>query len=138
MRYPQDKATTLARVKVPISAGAPRFVPIGDQTRYVLLEEVMAHNLDLLFPDMEVVDCELFRVTRNANTSRNEDHADDLLALIESTLQDRKFSPIVRLQVQPGMVPLHRGRLAAELGLNEERDVFEVSFMMGMLDIWQL
>ncbi len=138
LRYPQDKATTLARVKVPISAGAPRFVPIGDQTRYVLLEQVMAHNLDLLFPDMEVVDCELFRVTRNANTSRNEDHADDLLALIESTLQDRKFSPIVRLQVQPGMVPLHRGRLAAELSLNEERDVFEVSGMMGMRDLWQL
>ena len=138
LRYPQDKNNSLARVKVPISAGAPRFVQIEKTGRFVLLEDVMSHNLDLLFPEMEIVNCELFRVTRNANTSRNEEHADDLLALIESTLKDRKFSPIVRLQVQPEMDPVHRGRLAAELGLNEETDVFEVSGMMGMRDLWQL
>ena len=138
LRYPQDSTTSLARVKVPISAGAPRFVRVGDRHRYVHLEDVMAHNLDMLFPGMEIVGCELFRVTRNANTSRNEEHADDLLALIESTLKDRKFSPIVRLQVAPDMDPIHRGRLAAELGLNEASDVFEVSGMMGMRDLWQL
>jgi polyphosphate kinase len=87
---------------------------------------------------MEVQACSLFRVTRNANTSRNEDHADDLLSLIESTLQDRKFAPIVRLQVQPGMDPLHRGRLAAELGLDEQSDVFEIAGMMGMRDLWEI
>lgn len=138
LRYPHEKTTSLARVKVPISAGAPRFVQIGKSSRFVMLEDVMGHNLDLLFPEMEIVNCELFRVTRNANTSRNEDHADDLLALIESTLKDRKFSPIVRLQVQPEMDSVHRGRLAAELGLNEETDVFEVDGMMGMRDLWQL
>ncbi|MBW2518841.1 MAG: polyphosphate kinase 1 [Deltaproteobacteria bacterium] len=138
LRYPQEKATSLARVKLPISAGAPRFVQVIKQQRYVFLEDVMANNLDMLFPGMEILNCELFRVTRNANTSRNEEHADDLLALIESTLQDRKFSPIVRLQVHPDMDSVHRGRLAAELGLNEETDVFEVSGMMGMRDLWQL
>jgi polyphosphate kinase len=138
LRYPQEKTTSMARVKVPISAGAPRFVQVGKDTQYVLLEEVMANNLDLLFPEMEIVSCEIFRVTRNANTSRNQEHADDLLALIESTLQDRKFSPIVRLQIQPGMDPVHRGRLAAELGLDEDEDVFEVKGMMGMRDLWQL
>ncbi|HKL26299.1 MAG TPA: polyphosphate kinase 1 [Desulfuromonadales bacterium] len=138
LRYPEESAISLARVKVPISAGVPRFVRVGNQHRYVLLEDVMAHNLDMLFPGMDIVGCELFRVTRNANTSRNEEHADDLLALIESTLKDRKFSPIVRLQVAPDMEPAHRGRLAAELGLNEAIDVFEVSGMMGMRDLWQL
>lgn len=138
LRYPQDKATSLARVKVPISAGAPRFMQVLAQQKYVMLEDVMAHNLDLLFPEMEILDCELFRVTRNANTSRNEERADDLLALIESTLQDRKFSPIVRLQVQPDMNAQNRGRLAAELGLDEAEDVFEVKGMMGMRDLWQL
>ncbi len=138
LRYPQDTATSLARVKVPISAGAPRFMQVLARQRYVLLEDVMAHNLDMLFPEMEILNCELFRVTRNANTSRNEERADDLLALIESTLQDRKFSPIVRLQVPPGMNALHRGRLAAELGLDEAADVFEVQGMMGMRDLWQL
>jgi polyphosphate kinase len=98
----------------------------------------MANNLDMLFPGMEILSCELFRVTRNANTSRSEEHADDLLALIESTLQDRKFAPIVRLQVPPDMSPAHRGRLAMELGLDQGEDVFEVGRMMGMRDLWDI
>jgi len=138
LRYPGERELSLARVKVPVSAGAQRFVRVGQRFRFVLLEEVMMANLDLIFPGMEIVSCSLFRVTRNANTSRNEEHADDLLALIESTLQDRKFAPIVRLQVQPGMDPLHRGRLAAELGLDEHNDVFEIDGMMGMRDLWDV
>ena len=62
----------------------------------------MANNLDLLFPGMEIDACELFRVTRNANTERDEEEADDLLAMIESELRDRRFAPIVRLEVEHG------------------------------------
>ena len=49
--------------------------------------------------------CELFRVTRNANTERDEEEADDLLAMIESELRERQFAPIVRLQVGAGIDP---------------------------------
>ncbi|HEY7746234.1 MAG TPA: polyphosphate kinase 1, partial [Desulfuromonadales bacterium] len=138
LRYPEDKELSLARVKVPISAGAPRLMRVGDRDSFVLLEEVMANNLDMLFPGMEVVSCELFRVTRNANTEKSQEHADDLLALIESALLERKFAPIVRLEVKPGMDPVRRGRLAAELDLNEEQDVFEVDGMMGMRDLFEI
>ena len=79
------------------------------------LAELRGRPLDMLFPEMEIEGCELFRVTRNANTEKNEEHADDLLSMIESELQDRKFAPIVRLETAPGMDPTHRGRLAAEL-----------------------
>ncbi len=142
LRYPQEEETSLARVKIPVGAGAPRFIEVpthnNEFNRFVLLEEVVANNLDLLFPGMEVLGCDLFRVTRNANTSRNEEHADDLMGMIESALQDRKFAPIVRLQIRPGMNSVYRGRLAAELGLNEETDIFEVEGMMGMRDLWQV
>jgi len=138
LRYPSEREVSLARVKVPISAGAPRLMQVGKEHRYVLLEEVMANNLDQLFPGMEVVACELFRVTRNANTEDHHEHADDLLAMIESHLQSRKFAPIVRLQINPWMDPVRRGRLAFELGLDESSDVFEVKGMMGMRDLWQI
>jgi polyphosphate kinase len=138
LQYPEDRELSLARVKVPISAGAPRLMRVGERDNFVLLEEVMANNLDMLFPGMEVVSCELFRVTRNANTERSQEHADDLLALIESALLERKFAPIVRLEVKPGMDPVRRGRLAAELGLNEEQDVFETEGMMGIRDLLEI
>jgi polyphosphate kinase len=138
VRYPGEAELSLARVKVPIGAGAPRFVRIGDKDQFVFLEEVISHNLDILFPGMEVVRSERFRVTRNANTEKYEEKADDLLAKIESELQERKFAPIVRLELMPGMDPLHRGQLASELGLDEEEDVFEVEGMLGVRDLFEI
>jgi polyphosphate kinase len=138
VRYPDDDHSALTRIKVPIGSGIPRFLRVGDDTLFVPLEDVMANNLDLLFPGMVIEACELFRVTRNAVTERSESQADDLLALIESELRDRKFAPIVRLEVKKNMDPLHRGMLAAELGLDEEADVFEVDGMMAKRDLFEL
>ena len=138
LHYPDEPEMVMARVKVPVGSGVPRLLRVGEGTRFIPLEDVMAHNLDLLFPGMEVDSCELFRVTRNANTERDEDQADDLLALIESELRDRKFAPIVRLQTIAGIDPAHRGMLAAELGLDETKDVYETDVMIGMRDLMEL
>lgn len=138
VRYPREKEVSLARVKVPLGTGVSRFMRVGKSERYIPLEEVMAANLDMLFPGMKVVSCEFFRVTRNANTEKDEEKADDLVAMIESELQERKFAPIVRLEVVPGMDPVHKGRLAAELDLDEDSDVFEVSEMLGMRDLLEI
>ena len=98
----------------------------------------MSHNLDLLFPKMQIEACEVFHVTRNANTSRDEDRAEDLLAMIESEVRGRKFARIVRAVVQKDMDPDRRGMLAAELGLDEVADVFETDGMMAMRDLFEL
>ncbi len=133
-----DGDTSLARVKVPIGSGVRRFIRVGESLRFVALEDVIAHNLDLLFPGIEVASCELFRVTRNANTERDEEEADDLLALIETELRDRRFAPIVRLEVGFTMDPARRGMLAAELGLDERADVFETEGLFEERDLMEL
>ena len=138
LHYPNDPVPLMARVKVPRGAGVPRFIRVRDSLVFVPLEEIMAHNLDLLFPGMVIDRTELFRVTRNADVESDEDKADDLLALIESELQERKFAPIVRLEVAKGMDSTHRGRLAAELGLDRQADVFEVDGFLGIGDLFQL
>jgi polyphosphate kinase len=138
VRHPKDDVPSLARVKVPVGPGIPRLMRVGDDDVFVCLEDVMARNLDLLFPGMEIDGCEVFRVIRNASTERDEEKADDLLAMIQSEVRDRKFAPIVRLQVAPGMLDLHRGMLAAELGLDESADVVEVDGMLGMRDLMEL
>ena len=114
LHYPNDPAPLMARVKVPLGSGVPRFIQVRDSMMFVALEEIMANNLDLLFPGMVIERTELFRVTRNADVESDEDKADDLLALIESELQERKFAPIVRIQIAHGMDSTHRGRLAAD------------------------
>ena len=136
--HPKDTEPLMTRIKVPVGAGIPRFVRVGDGKRFVRLEDIMARNLDLLFPGMAVESCELFRVTRNAQTERDEEEADDLLAMIESELRDRRFAPIVRLEVGAGMDPVHRGMLAAELGLDEQADVVDVDGMPALRDLMEI
>jgi polyphosphate kinase len=139
LRAPDDTEPSLARVKVPVGLGIPRFLRVDGTRRFVPLEDVVAHTLDLLFPEARIEGFEFFRVTRNANTERDEDEADDLLALIESELRERRFAPIVRMEAVRGMNPTHRGMLAAELGLDERDDVFEIEDgMLALRDLMEL
>ncbi|MFV9615270.1 MAG: polyphosphate kinase 1 [Gammaproteobacteria bacterium] len=139
LRHKGGSMSHIARIKVPVTKGiAPRFIQVGKENKFVRLEDVIANNLDLLFPGMTIVSCELFRITRNAIAEVEEEEPDDLLLMIESELRHRHFAPIVRLQVQSGMNPTHRGMLAAELGLNEESDVYEVDTVMAMCDLFEI
>ncbi|UCH41922.1 MAG: polyphosphate kinase 1, partial [Gammaproteobacteria bacterium] len=137
LRHSDAEDELRARVKVPVGLGIPRFLQVPDSHTFVPLESVMAQNLEVLFPKMEIVACETFYVTRNANTARDEDRAEDLLAMIESEVRHRRFANIVRVVVQQGMDPTRRGMLAAELGL-DEADVFEKKGLLSTRDLLSL
>ncbi len=138
LRYPKGTETSLARVKVPVGAGIPRFLQVGTENRFVPLEDVMSNNLDLLFADMIVEACEVFYVTRNANTEKDEGRANDLMEMIESEVRDRKFAPIVRVVVQDTMDPVRSGMLAAELGLDNHNDVYQTPGMLATRDLMEI
>ncbi|MDX1571443.1 MAG: polyphosphate kinase 1 [Xanthomonadales bacterium] len=126
VRRRRQGASSLVRVKVPVGPAMPRFIRVPDAgDTFVRIDEVVAANLDLLLPGMEIESCEEFRVTRNAITEKDEEEADDLLELIQSELRERKFAPIVRLEVEGGMRPGSRRMLARALGLDRHADVFE-------------
>jgi polyphosphate kinase len=144
LRHPEEDRELVARVKVPVGQGIPRFLSVGAIAggpsgwwRLVPLEEVMAGNLDLLFPGMEVVASDVFRITRNADTEGDEEQADDLLAMIELELRERKFAAIVRITLLRGAREEHRQLLAQELELEPE-DVFEKPGLLGLCDLAEL
>ncbi len=138
LTYKNDDEEVRARVKVPVGSGIQRFLPVGDSFRFVPLEQVISNNLDLLFPKMTIRACELFHVTRNANTDHDEERAEDLLAMIESEVRERRFAPIVRMVVEEDMDSFRRGMLAAELGLNEHYDVFTPGGMMARSHLMEI
>jgi len=92
--------------------------------RFVFLEEVIAANLDLLFPNVDVLDWSTFRVTRNAEVRRNEEVAEGLIEMIEGVLRDRRFATVVRLEVSADMPDEVLSLLLDQLDL-DEREVFE-------------
>ena len=89
-----------ARIKVP--PVLPRLLEV-EPARFVLIDQMIDANLDILFRGMEVVEHHLFRVTRNADLAIEEDEADDLLMAIEEELRRRRFGKVVRLEVERSM-----------------------------------
>ncbi len=128
----------LNRIKIPHGVGVPRFLKVGKRHLYLTFEELVANNLQVLFPGLQIHSCEYFRVTRNAVTDRMEEQANDLLVMIESALRDRKFADIVRLQISKDFNPVRRGMLAAELGIDEKEDVSEAPDILGKSDLMEI
>ncbi len=134
----EQGAPVLARVKVPGSL--PRFVPLDappGQRWFVLIEDLIAHNLEALFPGMRVKAAYTFRVTRDADLDLQEDEADDLLQAIESELRRRRFGEPVRLEIEAGMPDALRDKLLEALEL-DPADCFAIDGMMGTSDLWTL
>jgi polyphosphate kinase len=135
VRDPQTQVTTFARVKVPKEM-LPRFVPAGEGTTFVALEQLIAANLDALFPGMEIVDHGFFRVTRDADFDIS-DEADDLLRAVEAELRRRRFGEVVRLEVDTKMSPPLRDELIEALEV-EARQVYVIDGLLDLTDLWQI
>jgi polyphosphate kinase len=135
VRDPVTNVETFARVKVPKEM-LPRFVPTGDGYTFVPLEDLIAKHLDTLFPGMEIVDYDVFRVTRDADFTVS-DEADDLLQAVEDELRRRRFGDVVRVEVGAGMSPAIREQITGSLDVGPE-DVFDVPGLLDLQDLWDV
>ncbi|MDA0161443.1 polyphosphate kinase 1 [Solirubrobacter ginsenosidimutans] len=135
VRDPVTDVRTFARVKVPKEM-LPRFVPVGDGKTFVPLEDVIAENLDSLFPGMEILDRHVFRVTRDADFSVSDD-ADDLLQAVEEELRARRFGEAVRVEVGDGMSEAMLDQISRALEVGEA-DVFQVSGLLDLNDLFDI
>jgi polyphosphate kinase len=134
LRDPETKAEVFARVKVPKEV-LPRFLTIG-KNKLVPLESAIARHLDALFPGMEILHHEVFRVVRDADFTVSDD-ADDLLRAVEDELRRRRFGEVVRLEVAADMEPELRRRLVDWLSL-EERQAYDVEGLLDLGDLWEV
>jgi polyphosphate kinase len=91
--------TELAVVQVPRSL--PRVVRLPDGrsgASLVLLSNIVAEFVPLLFPGMQVTGCYPFRVTRNSDLFVDEEEIDDLRRALEGELAHRRYGAAVRLE----------------------------------------
>ncbi|HWD86308.1 MAG TPA: polyphosphate kinase 1 [Solirubrobacteraceae bacterium] len=134
LRDPETDQEAYARVKVPKEV-LPRFVEIEKEV-FIPLEDIIARHLDALFPGMEIIAYDLFRVTRDADFDVS-DEADDLLRAVEDELRRRRFGEVVRLEVGADMDPEMRARLVEWLGVTPNQ-VYDVESLLDLSDLWQI
>jgi polyphosphate kinase len=134
VRDPETGEQRFARVKVPELL--PRFQRVGDRGIFVPLEQVISHFLPWLFPEMEIVECTAFRVTRDADFEVS-DEADDLLEAVELELRRRRFGDAVRVEVSTSMSDDMRARLLDGLDA-EEGQLYPIDGLLDLADLTQL
>jgi polyphosphate kinase len=125
---PETGERRFVRLKVPNVF--PRLVAL-DEGRYLPAEELIAAHLPTLFVGMIVEEWAVFRVTRNADLTLEEEEADDLLEAVEFELRRRRFNRPVRLEVQDSIGGEVLDLLVREL----EIDPGNVSRHRAMLDL---
>ncbi|MGB0121502.1 MAG: polyphosphate kinase 1 [Solirubrobacterales bacterium] len=137
LKDPETATQVLARIKVPKEL-LGRFIEVGTEDRNVLvpLEDVIADNLELLFPGVDVVDYGYFRVTRDADFNVS-DEADDLLEAVQEEVRRRRFGEVVRLEVSSHMDPTLKETLVDVLRL-QENEVFDISGLLDLKDLWDV
>ena len=123
-----------ARVKVP--SVLPRFVKIPETANhtFVPLEQVIANNLEALFPGMEILSYYPFRITRDAELDIEEEEADDLISALQEELRKQKFGAVVRMEIAIDIPTDIRKELIEQLGITET-DVYDIPGLIGLGDL---
>ena len=147
----EDQELDFVRLKIPDVL--PRLVDLndlllrydsptsGDEITLLWLEDIIANNLDALFPGMAVVEHHPFRVTRNADIdfeAEQEDHLLDMSALIEESIREREFGNVVRVSVQDDISAVTLDRLVEELQVNPILDVYKVGAPLGSRNLFEV
>ncbi|GJL69203.1 MAG: polyphosphate kinase [Nitrospirales bacterium] len=147
-----ERGECFARIKVP--SLFPRLIRIPDEsqvsddeqmglatgtesTNFVWLEDIIAANLDLLFPGLTIQASYYFRITRDADFEIEEDEAGDLLSAIEEQIDLRQFGSVVRLELDRDMPDSIKDILVRNLNLAPYQ-VYTYDFRLGLSNLLEL
>jgi polyphosphate kinase len=146
LKRDEDNHLEFVRIKVPNTL--PRLVNLGKhvakyghdlpQDHFVWIEDVIAHNLDLLFPGMEIIESFPFRITRNVDIDYEHEQDLDLLEIIEAGVHERQFGFTVRLSVPVDISDDMLERLIDELEIDPNRDIYHFQGGLGSSSLFEL
>lgn len=125
-----EAGTRLARVKIPDTTG--RLIRLSKRRHeYLLLEDLIRHNLRHLFPGVTIQGAYVFRVIRDADIEIRELEAGDLIESIEQTIRLRRFGDPVLIEVEASMPEPVRQNLMRMLALDDS-DCFQIEGLLGL------
>lgn len=130
-----DDDKTFARIKIPKLV--EQWIQIDDSNRYIHVIEVIQAYVADLFPEMTVKGTVIFKVTRNADSDREDEDTEDLLAMIEEELRQRRFAEVVRVEFSSCTDHWLKTFLMKELELKDE-DIYQMPAEFDLIDLGSL
>jgi len=113
-----------------------RFIKV-DNT-FVLIESIVEHFIEELFPGFKLVASAPFRVTRNADLAIEEEEADDFLEMLEEGIRSRNKGAIVRLELNGDADEDIVNFLCKYLNIKEHDTYYYKNVPLNMGAFWQI
>jgi polyphosphate kinase len=121
-------------VRIKIPPFVPRFIPVEkDSNKFVLVEDLIAANVQMLVPEATPDACHLFRITRDGDIGLREEEAEDLLQMMEENLKQRRFGDVVRLEVSKKMPCEMVKYLTESLEISSD-DIYQIDGPINIAD----
>ncbi len=114
-----------------IPSSVDRFIRLpGERIRYLPIEQMIGLFLDHLFPGFAVVSQGVFRVLRDSEVEIEEE-AEDLVALFETALKQRRRGHVIHLALDARMPAELRDFLVEKLDA-AATDIFATAGLLGL------
>ena len=104
---------------------------------FVFLEDLIANNLNALFPTEQNLTAYPFRLTRNGEIDILMDESADFIRSVQRSLSTRKVGFPTRLEFDKKMPVQIRKLIAKKVGLPDYL-TYEFDGPLGLVDFWQL
>jgi len=133
------------RIKIP-GESISRFISIPvelndkESTKYtgIAIEQIIANNLSMLFPGMDVKEYSFFRVTRDADLELRDIEADDLMSALEEGLRKRrKGGEVVRLEVSINTPKVILDLLQEGMNIDKE-NLYQIEGLLALDELIEL
>lgn len=138
LRKPKQVPVHLALVQVPSVLRRFVLLPEREGHQFLALEIVIRRYLQKLFPGMDVLDCHVFRITRDSDFDLDDyEEIKDLIEVIEQQIRERRRGAATRLEIEEGAPIELIDYLRDALDL-EEQDVYEVPSPLDLRGLFEI
>lgn len=134
LQQPDNTEHLFARIKVPQTLSRWLTFQEGRQYVFVPIESLIEARLSALFPGMEILEHQHFRITRNAEVETEIEDPEDLLEVVQEELRARRFADTVRVQITANMSAEMRQYLIEGLEVTDQ-DIYELPEPLGKVDL---
>jgi len=134
-----EKDHKISFVQIPLNLARFYVIEREDLVVFLPIEELIRHQLQVLYRNVEIESTTLFRITRNGDFDvvEHEDTETDFVDEIKKKIKDRRLGRVTRVEVEQEHSEFLLGEMLKRWSL-EKSDIFVKQSILDFTCFWQI
>jgi polyphosphate kinase len=134
-----EKDHKISFVQIPLNLARFYVIEREDMVVFLPIEELIRHQLQVLYRNVEIESTTLFRITRNGDFDvvEHEDTETDFVDEIKKKIKDRRLGRVTRVEVEQEHSEFLLGEMLKRWSL-EKSDIFVKQSILDFTCFWQI